>query len=335
VNISGPPPGGPLFFIGIITNMSKLSLIVRTSTLSLLLLISACKAASPTPPLTNPVKPSLPAALTPGITLTATLTAAPALPTLTPEPLAANINGQAISLAEYQAEMERYKAALQAAGRDLPAEADQKQTVLDELISQMLLAQAASQDGYRENPDDFNARLAQLSANAGGADAFAAWQQQHAYDNETFQAALHRSIAAAWERDHIISQVPQTADQVHARQIIVYNKETAQAILSKLKAGVDFATMALQYDPVTRGELGWFPRGYLTIPEVEQAAFSLDVNAYSDIIQSKVGFHIVQVLERDPQRPLSPDARLVYERKALQSWLEERRSKSQINILIS
>ncbi len=43
-------------------------------------------------------------------TATPTLTPIPPTPTPTPEPLAATVNGEKITLAEYQAELERFKA---------------------------------------------------------------------------------------------------------------------------------------------------------------------------------------------------------------------------------
>jgi hypothetical protein len=39
------------------------------------------------------------------------------------------------------------------------------------------------------------------------------------------------------------------------------------------------------------------------------------------------------VIERDPQRPLDPDARLKLQMQALQSWLAKERSQSEIQIL--
>jgi parvulin-like peptidyl-prolyl isomerase len=51
------------------------------------------------------------------------------------------------------------------------------------------------------------------------------------------------------------------------------------------------------------------------------------------VIQTEAGFHILQVIERDPQRPLSPDARLALQTQALKDWLAARRQASQIEIL--
>jgi parvulin-like peptidyl-prolyl isomerase len=52
------------------------------------------------------------------------------------------------------------------------------------------------------------------------------------------------------------------------------------------------------------------------------------------VIKTRLGYHIVQVLERDPQRLLDPDARLVLQTKAIRQWLEARQAQSNIEILL-
>ena len=79
-------------------------------------------------------------------------------------------------------------------------------------------------------------------------------------------------------------------------------KEFAQALLDSIKAGADFAELAKKYsdDPgsaVAGGDLGFVKRGVF-YPEFEAAAFSLDVGEISKVIESPVGFHIIQLLER-------------------------------------
>jgi peptidyl-prolyl cis-trans isomerase C len=266
-------------------------------------------------------------------TLTATVTHTPT-PTLTPEPLAAMVNGEGITLAEFQAELAQYQAALRTTGTPAPSDADQKQVVLDDLINQVLLAQAAKEAGFTVSKQDLQNRIDQLSANMGGATGLAEWEKQNGYSDQSFQLSLAQSIAAAWQRDQIVSQVPTTADQVHARQIRVNTEAEAQSILVKLQSGVDFATLSFYYERDTGGDLGWFPRGYLTVPEVEDAAFALKVGEYSQIIQSKEGFHIIQVLERDPNHLLSADARLVLQKLALNKWMDDHRAQSQITVLV-
>jgi len=131
-------------------------------------------------------------------------------------------------------------------------------------------------------------------------------------------------------RDKIIAAVPGTAEQVHAQQILLYNEDTARQVADQLSAGADFADLAALYDPNTGGELGWFPRGYLLEPALEEAAFSLEPGQHSDVITTEVGYHILMVLERDPQHPLSPDAYLVMQEKTLGDWLAQKRTESDI-----
>jgi peptidyl-prolyl cis-trans isomerase C len=131
-------------------------------------------------------------------------------------------------------------------------------------------------------------------------------------------------------RDKIITAVPGTAEQVHAQQILLYNEDTARQVADQLNAGAKFADLAVLYDPNAGGELGWFPHAYLLEPELEEIAFSLEPGQYSDVIETEVGYHILLVLERDPQHQLSPDAYLVMQEEALQDWLAQKRAESDI-----
>jgi peptidyl-prolyl cis-trans isomerase C len=154
------------------------------------------------------------------------------------------------------------------------------------------------------------------------------------YLTDTFRADLARSIAAAWMRDQIAAFVPQSADQVHARQILVFDPDQAQKVLDQLNGGANFDQLAAQYDPVKEGDLGWFPRGYLPDAALDEAAFSLQPNQHSQIIQTQAGYCILEVIERQNNRPLDPDARLALQSQAVQKWLQDRRAKSQIQVLL-
>lgn len=260
-------------------------------------------------------------------------TPTPIQPTPTLEPVAAMVNGEGIPLADFNAEMKGYQTAGTSLGQNISAD-QQKQTVLDDLIDQMLLAQAAKQAGFTLDDAALQKRIDTLTAQLGGAQKLTDWENANGYDDETFRASLRLSAEAAWERDQITSQVPEVADQVHARQMLFYNQDTAQSYLDQLKSGADFETLAWKVDPVTGGDLGWFPKGYLTQPEIEAAAFSLQPGEYSQIIQTSLGFQIIQVIERNAKQPLSPDARLALQKTALQKWLQDRRTQSDIQILV-
>ena len=250
-------------------------------------------------------------------------------PTETPIPLAITVNGQGITLEEYNAELARYQAAQTALGKAVPPDAA-AQTVLNDMVDQLLLAQGAAAQGYVLDEASLQARIDALAAQVGGAQALADWESAHGYTDAGFRSALSRQVAAAWMRDQVAASLPSTADQVHVKQILLYNADTAQGVWTQLQAGADFEALAAKVDPVTQGELGWFPQGYLLEPAVEAAAFSLQPGQYSEVIQTGAGYHIILVVERDPARPLSPDARLALQIKALEDWLVQQRARSTI-----
>jgi len=79
-------------------------------------------------------------------------------------------------------------------------------------------------------------------------------------------------------------------------------KKFAESLLDSIKNGADFAALAKQYseDPGSAsqgGDLGFVKRGVF-YPEFESVAFALNENEISNVIESPVGFHIVQLLEK-------------------------------------
>jgi len=68
---------------------------------------------------------------------------------------------------------------------------------------------------------------------------------------------------------------------------------------------------------------------------LDEPVFSLQPGEYTEIIETMIGFHIVQVIDRDPQHLLSPGAFQTYQVQAVKNWLVERRSQSDIQIFMS
>ncbi len=313
---------------GIIIPMSVRRLLVILSGILLIsLLLSACKKSSSSPTSTSA-----------GGESTATTIASPeptstALPpTATPIPLAAVVNGEEITLAELQAEVMRYQASHTITVTVLAS--DTNTIVINDLIDQTLLAQGASQNGFTVDDAVVQSRIKSLEDQLGGNQALEEWRSAHGYSADDFLRALKRSIGAAWMRDHIASSVGETAEEVHVLQILVLTSAEAQQIYSRLQAGEAFLDIVAEYDPMTRGDLGWFPRGYLSDPKIEEAAFALQPGQYSSVIETDIGFHILYMLERDNSHALQPDARRALQVRAIQDWINESKTKSDIQIMI-
>jgi peptidyl-prolyl cis-trans isomerase C len=256
-------------------------------------------------------------------------TATPVLPTATPQAMAATVNGEGIPVAEYTAELARYKSAQQALNKTV-SDTDAGKTVLEDLIAQVLLEQGAKAAGYEISDSALQSRIEALGSQLGGAGKLSQWESAHGYTDESFRTSLRLSIDAAWMRDKIVNAVPTTADQVHVQQILLYNANDAQSVLQQLQGGADFNKLAAQYDPNARGDLGWFPKGYLLDTNVEQAAFSLQVGQTSNVIQTNVGYDIIKVLAHNTQHPLSPDAYLAMQEQALNNWVTQQRAQAKV-----
>ncbi len=117
-------------------------------------------------------------------------------------------------------------------------------------------------------------------------------------------------------------------------------KAQAEDVIKKLRSGVPFEQLALQYRGTGTGDMGYVEKGTL-LPAVDDVAFKLKVGEISDVIESPAGFHIIQVLDKrgGGAKPL-PDVRNEIEdiigrekaEKKYAEWMEELRKRSYIEI---
>lgn len=293
--------------------------------LTALLLLVGCMPLTPTQP--------PPAAANPTVADEPTSSQGPAPTPTSDRPLAARVNGQPLYLVDYERQVARYEAALLSSGVDLSTEEGQarllqlRRDVLEGMIQQVLVEQAAAAEGITVSDEEVNAALDQLIEEVGGEAAFQAQLDLNGLTREEVFEEQRATMLYQKVFEWVTASVPETAEQVHARHILVDTREEAEQLLAQLQAGADFAELARTYsqDESTRetgGDLGWFPRGILLAPEVEEAAFSLQAGQFSAVVESPFGFHIVQVLERDPNRQLTPENLQVMKDRAFQEWLQ-------------
>ena len=254
-------------------------------------------------------------------------------PTPTPsEPLAALVNDEPVFLATYEKELARYEQAQAELG--LVGDDNYRALVLDALIERTLIAQAAAAQDVTITPSMVEEMLAELRETAGGEANFAAWLEANHFTLEEFRQELAAEMVTEQMVAVITADVPVAVEQVRARYIQVDDAALADSLLEQIRAGADFALLAQQHslDRATAqngGDLGFFARGSLLVPEVEAAAFALaEPLAVSDVVsatnaQGQTTFYLVQLIERDPQRPLTADLRYVLLQEHFESWLDE------------
>ena len=80
-------------------------------------------------------------------------------------------------------------------------------------------------------------------------------------------------------------------------------RQKAEDVLKKAKSGANFEDLAKKFseDDGTKpkgGDLGWIVEGQ-TVPEFQQAAFTLPKGSISDLVKTQYGFHIIKVLDHE------------------------------------
>ena len=110
------------------------------------------------------------------------------------------------------------------------------------------------------------------------------------------------------DRAHVAHILFKTVGKTDAEAEEIRKK--AEDVLKKAKSGANFGDLAKQYsDDTTKdkgGDLDWIVRGQ-TVPEFEQAAFTLPIGSISDLVKTQYGFHIIKVIDRQNARTQTLD----------------------------
>jgi peptidyl-prolyl cis-trans isomerase C len=131
----------------------------------------------------------------------------------------------------------------------------------------------------------------------------------------------------------------QTA-RVRLRQVVLEKEDDAKRIYDELANGADMAKIAKKYSVAPEasngGDTGWLDKGTM---DVFDLAFKMPVGSRSKILKSPYGYHIYEVLKKEPEGHLSfPEAKAkirsrLMEEKAqhlFSAWLEEQVRKSSV-----
>lgn len=124
----------------------------------------------------------------------------------------------------------------------------------------------------------------------------------------------------------------QQVAKVRLRQIVLEKEDDAKRIMDQLNEKGEMAKLAKQFSIAPEGsnggDTGWLDKGTL---EVFDQAFKMNVGARSKILKSPYGYHIYEVLKKEPEGRLNfPEAKdkiraILKERReqvAFSTWLE-------------
>ena len=128
---------------------------------------------------------------------------------------------------------------------------------------------------------------------------------------------------------HILAEVKPNADKSEKSKAM----EKIKKVQKQLGEGEDFAGLAKKYSDgpskTKGGDLGYFKRGQMVKP-FEDAAFALEPNQVSDIVETDFGYHLIKVFDKRPGRVLP------YEEVAqrINKYLAKEKEKKEINVYI-
>ncbi|MFH1799026.1 MAG: peptidylprolyl isomerase [Candidatus Omnitrophota bacterium] len=135
-----------------------------------------------------------------------------------------------------------------------------------------------------------------------------------------------------------------TSEMMRASHILVSSKEEAKVILAGLASGADFGDLARvkSIDPTAQrgGDIGYFPKGQL-MPEFEDACGRLNVGGITDVVKTKLGWHVIKLTDRKfPQtkslEQVADDIRVklraIKRQKAFNKLLDDLRKNTKIVI---
>jgi parvulin-like peptidyl-prolyl isomerase len=147
-------------------------------------------------------------------------------PRPTQEPIAAVVNDQTISLAKLDREVKRGLEGLIALGEPQPADPQAyRLTVLDAMIEQSLIEQAATIQGIAVTEAEVEAEINANIALAGSREKWLAQVATNGMTEAEAREKLRSTLITQKMRDRVTASIGNTAEQVHSRHILVTDED--------------------------------------------------------------------------------------------------------------
>lgn len=166
--------------------------------------------------------------------------------------------------------------------------------VLEQMINEQVLLNTAKKSGV-DKSEDYKTQLEIAKDQLAVA----------LYIRNTIPQTIEVSEAEAKQYFDANPAQFKTTERRAVQQILVATEADAKAIVESLKKGdaMDAIAKTKSQDPGSApngGYIGWITKGQ-TVPEFEQAAFGTKVGDTPVIAKSQFGFHVIKVLEIQPE----------------------------------
>ncbi len=248
-------------------------------------------------------------------------------------PKAVVVNGVVINPAEIDRGFAEVEKQAIAQGQKIPDDrVDQvRNNIIDNFINEELLIQDSKSHGIKVESSEVETAFADIQKRFNDAAALEKALSESNITVDDLKVKIKRVIAS---KKVIDTQVVNTivvskaenrafydahpeyfkkAEQVKASHILIKCDASAEPLVKdeakkkikdiqkKLKGGESFSELATQFSDCPsknqRGDLGFFERQKMVKPFAD-AAFALQINEFSDIVETDFGFHLIKVTDR-------------------------------------
>lgn len=251
-----------------------------------------------------------------------------------PEDVVARVNGRAILRRDFDLAVQRQFAGRRSGPVGRAELAAVRKTVLERLIDSELLYQRAERAGVAAEDEEVAAALRSFRAGLEASGGLEAFLEEHRMSETELLEQIRRSLIVARFIDTEVAGDIEVGDEelrryyernpgemrrreaVALKQIVVRApadaspaarlraREKIEAILKELRAGGDFAELARRHSEGPGadrgGDVGLLIRGAGAPPAIERAAFQLAPGEISDVVETRLGYHILLAGERRP-----------------------------------
>lgn len=208
--------------------------------------------------------------------------------------------------------------------------------VLERLIDSELLHQRAARAGVEVAEPEVAAEIGRLREAFGSEESFASALKENGVGEVEFRDQVRRSLVVTrFVEQKVVGDVRVEEaelrryyeqnpgemvrpERVRVRQILIQAapdsaparaaaRQKIEAILKELKAGGSFADLARKHSDGPEagrgGDAGWLTRRSAP-PPIERAVFQLQAGETSDVVETRAGFHLLRVEERQREGPI-------------------------------
>lgn len=281
----------------------------------------------------------------------------------TEEITAAVVNGETITLAEYEKMVElqkkQYEVQYGFTEETWKQEIEEgktydvflKESVLENLITEKLLIQKAEEAEVKVTDEQIEEQFTQLKEQFETEEAYNQFLEANGYTEESLKEMIRKDFTIneyftqILEKEDISDEVLKAyydenineyKQQVKARHILVETEDEAKAVIDRINKGEDFAELAIELSIDTTsgamgGDVGSFGRQQM-VPEFEEAAFSLEPGKISDPVKTTHGYHVIEVQDYQLYdfEQIKPYIKQQLENKKISEHIEELKNNAQI-----